>query len=57
MDFTGSNPDTRAVREVFHQVIRDLLKGNVSPEEAAFRLDEQCNRAIDEGVRTSTLHT
>lgn len=57
VDFTGSNPDTRAVREVFHQVIRDLLKGNVSPEEAAFRLDEQCNRAIDEGVRTSTLHT
>ena len=56
VDFTGSNPDTRAVREIFHTVIRELLKGNITPEEAARQLDEQCNQAIDEGVKNSTLH-
>ena len=56
MDFTGSNPDTRAVRDVFHVVIRDLLKGNLTPEEAAAQLDERCNQCIDEGVRNSVLH-
>lgn len=56
VDFTGSNPDTRAVRDVFHVVIRDLLKGNLTPEEAAAQLDERCNQCIDEGVRNSVLH-
>lgn len=56
VDFTGSNPDTRAIREIFHNHIHDLLMGNVTPEEAAKALDEECNAAIDEGVATSTLH-
>lgn len=56
VDFTGNNPDTRAVREVFYTVIHELLKGNVTPETAAFQLDEQCNRAIDQGVKNSVLH-
>ena len=56
VDFTGSNPDTRAVREIFHGVIHDLLMKFVTPEEAAAALDERCNRAIDEGIASSTLH-
>ena len=56
VDFTGSNPDTRAVREVFYLHIHDLLMGTVSPEEAAALIDEECNRAIDAGVASSRLH-
>lgn len=56
VDFTGSNPDTRAVREVFYMHIHDLLMGTLTPEEAAACIDADCNRAIDEGVAASTLH-
>lgn len=56
VDFTGSNPDTRAVREVFYLCIHDLLMGNATPEETAARIDEECNRAIDEGIAASKLH-
>lgn len=56
VDFTGSNPDTRAVREIFYQCIHELLMGNITPEEAAARIDFECNQAIDEGAASSTLH-
>lgn len=56
VDFTGSNPDTRAVRDIFYKQIHELLMGNITPEQAAAAIDEQCNRAIDEGVASSTLH-
>lgn len=56
VDFTGSNPDTRAVREVFYECIHELLMGNATPEETAARIDELCNKAIDEGVAGSKLH-
>lgn len=56
VDFTGNNPDTRAVREVFYPHIHDLLMGTLTPEEAAARIDADCNRAIDDGVASSTLH-
>lgn len=56
VDFTGNNPDTRAVREVFYPCIHDLLMGNATPEETAEKIDNLCNQAIDEGVATSTLH-
>ena len=56
VNFTGNNPDTRAVREIFYQCIHDLLMGNATAEETAARIDEECNRAIDEGVAASTLH-
>ena len=56
VDFTGSNPDTRAVREIFHGHIHDLLTGAVTPEEAAAALDEECNAAIEEGRAASQLH-
>lgn len=57
VDFTGSNPDTRAVREIFYQEMHELLMGNTTPEEAAANIDARCNAAIDEGVATSTLHS
>lgn len=56
VDFTGNNPDTRAIREIFHRVIHDLLMGTITPEEAAAQLDDRCNAAIDEAIETSTLH-
>ncbi len=56
VDFTGSNPDTRAVREIFYTCIHELLMGNLSPEETAARIDALCNQAIDEGEAASTLH-
>lgn len=56
VDFTGSNPDTLGVREVFHQCLYDLLRGDVTPEEAAAAIDERCNYAIDAGWAASVLH-
>lgn len=56
VDFTGSNPDTRAVREIFYEEIHELLMGNITPEVAAANIDERCNQAIDEGIASSTLH-
>lgn len=56
VDFTGSNPDTRAVRDIFYKQIHALLMGNVTPEDAAANIDALCNEAIDEGVASSSLH-
>lgn len=56
VDFTGTNPNTRGVREVFYLCMADLLRGEVTPEEAAAAIDGQCNRAIDEGWAASELH-
>ncbi len=56
VDFTGSNPDTLAVREVFHECMGDLLRGDATPEETARAIDERCNRAVDEGWAASVLH-
>lgn len=56
VEFTGGNPDTLAVREVFHECIHDLLMGNATPEQTAAAIDERCNRAIDEGAAASILH-
>lgn len=56
VDFTGSNPDTLATREVFYQCIHELLMGNATPEETAERIDRECNEAIDAGWEASVLH-
>ncbi len=55
-DFTGNNPDTRSVRDVFYTGIHDLLMGKLTPEACAAYLDEQCNARIDEGWAESRLH-
>ncbi|WP_251213169.1 ABC transporter substrate-binding protein [Adlercreutzia murintestinalis] len=56
VDFTGNNPDARAIREVFYLHIHDLLMGTITPEEAAARLDADCNAIIDAGIAASKLH-
>ena len=56
VDFTGSNPDTLAVRDVFYPCIHDLLMGKLTPEECAARIDADCNAAIDAGLAASRLH-
>ncbi len=56
VDFTGTNPNTRGVREVFYLCMADLLRGEATPEEVAAAIDGQCNRAIDEGWAASELH-
>ncbi len=56
VDFTGSNPDTRAIREVFYLHMHDLLMGVISPEEAAAHIDASCNAVIDAGIAASQLH-
>ena len=55
-DFTGNNPDTQTVREIFYTGIHDLLMGKTTPEGCAAFLDERCNAAIDEGWAKSQLH-
>lgn len=55
-DFTGTNPDTQTVRDIFFTGIHDLLMGKMTPEECAAFLDERCNAAIDEGWAGSRLH-
>lgn len=55
-DFTGNNPDTQSVRDIFYTGIHDLLMGKTTPEECAALLDAQCNAAIDEGWAKSQLH-
>lgn len=56
VDFTGSNPDTRATRDIFYRCIHDLLMGNATPEQTAERIDRECNEAIDRGIAESVLH-
>lgn len=57
VDFTGNNPDTRAVREVFYLCIHDLLMQKATPEEIAERIDRECNEAIDLGLASSHYHS
>lgn len=56
VDFTGNNPDTRAVREIFYTCIYDLLGHEATPEEIAERIDTECNNAIDEAIASTKLH-
>lgn len=56
IDFTGNNPNWRGVRNAFWPHIHALLEGSETPEEAAAGIDEDCNRAIEEGYLDSKLH-
>ena len=55
-DFMANNPNWRGVRAVFYKHIQDLLRGKITPEEAAARLDHDCNEAILAGRKQSKLH-
>lgn len=53
--FTGGNPNWIGVRQAFYPVIAGLLNGEFTAEEAAARLDSDCNAAIEQGYADSTL--
>lgn len=48
-DFLNNTPNWSGVRDVFYLGIQDLLRGTITPEEAAATIDQTCNAAIDEG--------
>lgn len=60
VDFMNSSPNWQgnetSVRSVFWPNIHELLLGSVTPEECAKNLDDDCNRALEIGRETSTLH-
>jgi multiple sugar transport system substrate-binding protein len=60
VDFMNNTPNWQgndtSVRSVFWPNIHSLLLGTVTPEECARNLDEVCNRALEIGQETSTLH-
>lgn len=60
VNFTNNNPNWQgtetSVRSVFWPHIHDLLSGDVTPEECARGIDEDCNKAIAIGRESSKLH-
>jgi multiple sugar transport system substrate-binding protein len=60
VDFMNSSPNWQgndtSVRSVFWPHIHDLLLQTVTPEECARALDSDCNRALQIGWDSSTLH-
>lgn len=55
-NFTGNAPTWRKVREVFYKDIKELLYGEKTAEEIAKQIEEDCNKAINEGYANSKLH-
>ena len=55
-NFTGNAPTWRKVRDVFYKDIKELLYGEKTAEEMAKQIEEDCNKAIDEGYANSKLH-
>ena len=55
-NFTGNAPTWRKVREVFYQDIKDLLYGEKTAKEMAKQIEDDCNKAIEEGYANSVLH-
>ncbi len=55
-NFTGNAPAWRKVREVFYKDINELLYGEKKAEEMAKQIEEDCNKAIEEGYLNSKLH-
>lgn len=49
IDFLNNTPNWQGVRAVFYQSIQKLLRGDLTPEEAAKQIDLDCNEAIKEG--------
>ena len=51
VDFLNNTPNWEGVRAVFYKGIQGLMKGELTPEEAAKQLDRDCNAAINEGKK------
>lgn len=60
VDFMNNSPNWQgtdsSVRSVFYPHIAALLSGQVTPEECAAGLNNDCNRALEIGRAKSTLH-
>ncbi len=60
VDFMNSSPNWQgndtSVRSVFWPNIHNLLMKTVTPEECAQALDADCNKALEIGRESSTLH-
>ncbi|MCM1499908.1 MAG: hypothetical protein NC124_15705, partial [Clostridium sp.] len=60
VDFMNNSPNWQgndtSVRSVFWPNIHELLSKNVTPQECAKKLDEDCNAALDIGRENSVLH-
>ena len=58
--FLKGNPNWQgqenSIRNVFYRNIANLLAGRVTPEACAKKLNEECNKATDEGWNSSTLN-
>lgn len=55
VNFTNNLPNWIGVRDVFYVQIQNLLTGQKTPEEVAADIDKECNAAVAEGLKTSTL--
>ena len=55
-NFTGNNPAWRKVRSVFYKDIGELLYGQKTAQEIAILIENDCNKAIEEGYANSKLH-
>ena len=55
-NFTGNAPAWRKVRAVFYKDIKELLYGEKTAEEIAMQIENDCNKAINEGYENSKLH-
>ena len=55
-NFTGNAPNWRGVRNIFYQDIKELLYGEKTAEEIAKLIEDDCNKAIEEGYENSVLH-
>lgn len=56
VNFTANNPNWLGVRNSFYPHIQQLLRGNETAAETAAGIDQDCNAAIEEGLRTGQLH-
>ena len=55
-NFTANVPTWRKVREVFYKDIQELLYGEKTAEEIAKQIEDDCNKAIEEGYANSKVH-
>ncbi len=55
-NFTGNAPAWRKVRSVFYKDIKELLYGEKTAEEIAILIENDCNKAIEDGYSNSKLH-
>ena len=55
-NFTNNNPAWRNVRSIFYKDIKELLYGEKTAEEMAKQIEDDCNKAINEGYANSKLH-